>query len=214
MQKLQWKSLMGKTKFLICGGGGHSRVIISILKKQGSEVIGFFDTSSDSKNIGQIPFLGDYNEKIQPNVKIIIAIGNNNLRKNLSKNINHEFGKVIDKNSLISDDVKIGDGSQIIMSSTINTGTRIGNHCIINTNSSIDHDCNIDDFVHVAPGTTICGSVIIGECTLVGAGATILPNIKIGKNCIIGAGALVNKNVPDNSMILGIPGKIVSNEKK
>ena len=58
MQKLQWKSLMGKTKFLICGGGGHSRVIISILKKQGSEVIGFFDTSSDSKNIGQIPFLG------------------------------------------------------------------------------------------------------------------------------------------------------------
>tara|TARA_B100000925_G_scaffold284038_1_gene258558 strand:+ start:864 stop:1484 length:621 start_codon:yes stop_codon:yes gene_type:complete len=206
---------MEKTKFLIYGGGGgHSRVIISILEKQRKEIVGFFDTNSKLKDIGEIPFLGDYNEKIKPNVKILITIGNNNTRKKLSNIIKHHFGKIIDQNSLVSDNVSIGDGSQIITSSTINTGSRIGNHCIINTNSSIDHDCNIEDFVHVAPGATICGSVSIGECTLVGAGATILPNIKIGKNCVVGAGSVVNKNVPDNSLILGIPGKIFSNEKK
>ena len=80
------------------------------------------------------------------------AIGDNNIREKLTKIIKHPYGKVIDQNSVISKDVKIGDGAQIMMSSTINIGTRIGNHCIINTNSSIDHDCKVEDFVHVAPG--------------------------------------------------------------
>ena len=98
-----------------------------------------------------------------------------------------------------------------MMSPTINIGTQIGNHCIINTNSSIDHDCKVEDFVHAAPGVTVCGGVTIGG-TLIGANATILPNIKIG-NRLIGAGSIINKDVPNNSKVLGIKGKIVSNEK-
>ena len=213
-QKPQWKSLMDKTKFLIFGGGGHSRVIVSILEKLDKEILGFFDRNSKSKDINKIAFLGDYDDKFQPDVNIVIAIGNNNIREKLTKIIKHPYGKVIDQNSVISKDVKIGDGAQIMMSSTINIGTRIGNHCIINTNSSIDHDCKVEDFVHVAPGVTVCGGVTIGKGTLIGANATILPNIKIGKNCLIGAGSIINKDVPNNSKVLGIKGKIVSNEKK
>jgi len=51
----------------------------------------------------------------------------------------------------------------------------------------------------------------IGSNSLIGIGAVILNGAKIGKNCIIGANALVteNKVIPDNSLVIGSPGKIV-----
>ena len=49
--KQQWKNLMGKTKFLIYGGGGHFRVICSILEKDNVEIVGFFDRDNKSKKI-------------------------------------------------------------------------------------------------------------------------------------------------------------------
>jgi len=51
----------------------------------------------------------------------------------------------------------------------------------------------------------------IGDNSLVGMGATILNGAKIGKNCLIGAGALIteNKVIPDGSLVMGAPGKVV-----
>ena len=51
----------------------------------------------------------------------------------------------------------------------------------------------------------------IGDNSLIGIGAVILNNAKIGKNCIIGANALVteNKIIPERSLVLGSPGKVV-----
>ncbi|MFS4438468.1 gamma carbonic anhydrase family protein [Paracoccaceae bacterium GXU_MW_L88] len=51
----------------------------------------------------------------------------------------------------------------------------------------------------------------IGDNTLVGMGATVLNGAKVGKNCLIGAGALVTegKEIPDGSLVVGAPGKVV-----
>jgi carbonic anhydrase/acetyltransferase-like protein (isoleucine patch superfamily) len=51
----------------------------------------------------------------------------------------------------------------------------------------------------------------VGDNSLIGIGASVLNNAKIGKNCLIGAHALVpeGKEIPDNSMVLGSPGKVV-----
>jgi acetyltransferase-like isoleucine patch superfamily enzyme len=44
---------------------------------------------------------------------------------------------------------------------------------------------------------------------LIGTGATILPGVTVGKNAIVAAGAVVTENVPDNSIVAGIPAKII-----
>ena len=51
----------------------------------------------------------------------------------------------------------------------------------------------------------------IDDNTLIGIGSTILNKTKIGKNCIIGAHTLIteNKIIPDNSLVLGSPGKVI-----
>ena len=53
----------------------------------------------------------------------------------------------------------------------------------------------------------------IGDNSLIGIGAVILNNVKIGKNCIIGAKSLIteNKEIPDNSLVVGAPGKVIRN---
>lgn len=205
---------MVKTEYLIYGGGTHCRVIISILEKMGIPIGGIFDINSSLKHINNVQFFGSYSAQINPDSKLVIAIGNNNIREKISQTIQHPIGTIIDPETKVNKGVSIGEGSQIITSSTINVGTTVGKHCIINTNCSIDHDCKIKDFVHIAPGVTICGGVYIGKSTLVGAGATILPNIMVGENVIIGAGALVNNDIPDETKVLGIPAKIIDDERK
>jgi carbonic anhydrase/acetyltransferase-like protein (isoleucine patch superfamily) len=51
----------------------------------------------------------------------------------------------------------------------------------------------------------------IGDGSLVGIGSIILNRVKIGKNCLIGANTLIpeGKEIPDNSMVLGSPGKVI-----
>ena len=68
----------------------------------------------------------------------------------------------------------------------------------------------------IGPHVTIGHKVMlhgceIGEGSLIGINSVILNGVKIGKNCIIGANALLTegKEIPDNSMVLGSPGKVV-----
>ncbi|MER2606211.1 MAG: gamma carbonic anhydrase family protein [Siculibacillus sp.] len=69
---------------------------------------------------------------------------------------------------------------------------------------TIGADCTIGHKV------TLHGCTI-GDNTLIGMGATILNGAKIGSNCLVGAGALVTegKEFPDNSLIVGVPARVV-----
>lgn len=51
----------------------------------------------------------------------------------------------------------------------------------------------------------------VGDYSLIGIGAVVLNGVKIGRNCIIGANALITegKIIPDNSLVVGQPGKVV-----
>ncbi len=97
-----------------------------------------------------------------------------------------------------------GDNEMI----TVGAGSNIQENCVLHTDMgfplTIGKNCTIG---HKA---TLHGCTI-GDNSLVGMGATVLNGAKIGKNCLIGAGALVteNKIIPDGSMVLGSPGKVV-----
>ena len=54
------------------------------------------------------------------------------------------------------------------------------------------------------------GCIEIGDNVFIGAGAKILYDVKIGDNVIIAAGSLVNKDVPSNSVVGGVPAKVIS----
>lgn len=91
---------------------------------------------------------------------------------------------------------------------TIGRGTNIQENSVLHTDIgfplTIGQDCTIG---HKA----MLHGCEIGDCSLIGMGATVLNGAKVGKNCLIGACALIteNKVIPDNSLVMGSPGKVV-----
>ena len=210
--KQQWSRSMEETKYILIGAGGHASVVASCIEAMEGALICVFDSDTSIASMDDVENKGTYLPTEFPSAKLILAIGDNSIRKRLVPTIRHAIGTVIHPSALVDRLVSIGEGSQVLQGAIINRRTNIGKHCIVNTKASIDHDCTIGDFVHIAPGATICGGVQIAECSLVGAGATILPNVQIGKNVIVGAGAVVISSLPDNTTCVGVPGKIIRND--
>ncbi len=63
---------------------------------------------------------------------------------------------------------------------------------------------------YVGEDDVIYGKISIGKNTNIGWDVKVLPGVTIGENCIIGAGAVITKDVPDNSVVAGVPGRIVN----
>ena len=53
------------------------------------------------------------------------------------------------------------------------------------------------------------GRIKVGERSFVGCNSTIMPGVTIGKRCVIGAGSVVTKDVPDGSVVAGVPAKVI-----
>lgn len=90
----------------------------------------------------------------------------------------------------------------------IGEATNIQDGCVLHTDSgfpvSIGRDCTIGHRA-VVHGCTI------GPGTLIGMSATVLTGARIGAGCLVGAGALVTGNavIPDGSLVMGAPGRVV-----
>lgn len=109
----------------------------------------------------------------------------------------------------IAENVKIGNGTQILAHATVCVEVILGRSCIINTRASIDHECILGDGVHVCPGACLAGCVEVESGATIGTGAIILPRKKIGERAMVGAGAVVTKDVPPFSVVVGNPAVII-----
>lgn len=95
----------------------------------------------------------------------------------------------------------------------IDDGSNVQDCCVIHCDE--DHSVKIGKNVSIGHGAILHGATIEDNC-LIGINVTILNGARIGKGSIIGANALVttDMNVPENSLVLGIPGKVVKQDKK
>ena len=58
------------------------------------------------------------------------------------------------------------------------------------------------------------GTIEIGDNTFIGARSIIMYNVKIGKDCIIGSGSIVTRDIPDGSVAVGVPAKVIGKTDK
>ncbi|MDF3079017.1 MAG: epsM [Sphingobacteriaceae bacterium] len=194
----------------VFGAGGHAKVIIEILEESNITIAGLLDDNAELT-----AFLGykvSHQFSSVLNAKehlLIIAVGNNSIRKQISERSACSYATAVHKNSSVSRRSTIGEGTVMMAGTTVNSGTIIKKHVILNTNSSIDHDCVISDYVHVSPNVAIAGGVFIGEGAHIGIGASVIQGIRIGQWAVIGAGAVILNDVPDFAVVVGNPGKII-----
>lgn len=194
---------------LLCGGGGHAKVVLDCLLAANVPINGIFDNNPALKQVLGFPVIHTYQPGFSPNESLVIAVGNNTTRKRIAVTINHSFGTVMHPSALISAFATLGEGTVVFHQSVVQAGAQIGKHCIINTSASVDHDCVLEDFVHISPNATLSGNVTVGEGTHIGAGAVVIPGVTIGKWCVIGAGAVVIRHIPDFATAVGVPAKVI-----
>lgn len=95
-----------------------------------------------------------------------------------------------------NEEIRLGAGSNLQENSVCHTD--MGFPLVIGVGCTIGHKVMLH-------GCTI------GDNTLIGMGSTILNGARIGRDCLIGAGALITegKEIPDGSLVMGVPGKVV-----
>jgi len=97
---------------------------------------------------------------------------------------------------------------------TIGSGFYIGHFSgiFINARVIIGKNCNISQGVTIGQANRgkNKGYPILGDNIYIGPGAKIIGAITIGNNVAIGANCVVTKNIPDNSVVIGVPGHIIS----
>ncbi|MFV9567204.1 2,3,4,5-tetrahydropyridine-2,6-dicarboxylate N-acetyltransferase [Thermoanaerobacter mathranii] len=123
----------------------------------------------------------------------------------------------IEPGAIIRDKVKIGKNAVIMMGAVINIGAEIGENSMIDMNAVIGARGIIGKNVHVGAGAVIAGvleppssvPVVLEDNVLVGANAVILEGVRVGHGAVVAAGSVVTEDVPPNTVVAGVPAKIV-----
>lgn len=206
---------------LIVGAGGFAKEIFEIFHHHKDlNKIAFYDdvnTFQDDKIYGRFNLIQNLEEAKKyfkhNGYNFVLGLGNPYLRYKLYckfTKIGGVLTSTISDSSIIGHyNVDIGVGSNVLPASIFSNDVTLGKACIVYYNAVITHDCKIGDFVEISPSVNILGRVVVGNFCQLGAGSIILPDIKIGNNVVVGAGALVNKDIQDNSLVVGVPAKII-----
>jgi sugar O-acyltransferase (sialic acid O-acetyltransferase NeuD family) len=219
----RWRKVSIEQKNVIMwGASDQCRVNYPILRSLGVHVEALIDDT-----LGKLsPFEGvpiytgeeglDCFLKASPtkDLGFVVAIGNpyGHVRMKLHylmKNKNLMPVSFADPTALICKTAIYGEGLQIMPAVVVLNDVQIGNQCIINTRALVEHDCVLEDGVEIGPGAVLCGRVHVGENSWIGANATVRPRVTIGDNAIVGAGAVVVSDIPDNVVAVGVPARVI-----
>ena len=112
--------------------------------------------------------------------------------------------------------VKIGDDCEIFSSASLGGEpylVTLGNHVRVTTNVVfITHDGGVWVYRYLKKELEDIdrfGKITVGDNVHIGNNAVIMPNVKIGNNVIIGVGAIVTHDIPDNSIAVGVPARVI-----
>ena len=108
-------------------------------------------------------------------------------------------------------DVVIGDHTRIGIHCTVIGPVTIGSHVNLAqgiTVTALNHNFS-DPSLRIDEQGVSTKAVVIGDDVWIGANAVILPGVTIGSHVVVAAGAVVTKDVPANTLVVGVPAKVI-----
>ena len=210
----------------VYGASGFGKEVMPLVRQQyptlSQENFVFIDdgASEETLNGYQILNYNNFKNVSSANKAVVIAIANSVVREKLVQRLDEDKIQHLDiqaKNTVILDEVEIGEGSLLCPFTCLTSNIKIGKFFHANIYSYVAHDCVIGDYVTFAPGVKCNGNIHIEDHVYVGSGAVIKQGtpekpLVIGKGAVIGMGAVVTKSVPAGVTVIGNPARIL--EKK
>lgn len=190
---------------VLVGAGGHAKVVLSLARAAGYDVIGVCDpglAASGATEWRGLPVLGSDEALASLDRQTVgIAIGLGQMPGSTTRTAlfarleatGFRIPRLVHPSAIVDVSTVIADGVQVMAGVVLQADCRIGRDSTINTGARVDHDCEIGAHVHVAPGATLCGGVAVGDGAFIGSGATVIQQTTIGANAIVGAGATLRR---------------------
>lgn len=212
---------MNLQKVAIIGAGGHAREVLDVFDainamKPTYDIKGYIVDPEYSKPgilVNDKPILGGF-EWFLDNMDCatICAVGAPHQRFHLvnrAKALGISFCSVVHPSAIMTRWVSMGEGVVITAGCILTNNICIGDQVHINIGCTVSHDARIADFTTLSPGTHVSGNVVFEEGCFVGTGVNIIEKKTIGTWSIIGAGTAITADVPANSTVVGLPGKVI-----
>lgn len=202
---------------VIIGAGGHANVVADAAECCGRwRDIVLYDDAPGVVSRGPWRIAGTiadfFRDDTRRGVEVVVAIGENRRRLELLAQVlerGYMLAVVVHPRATVSRYASIGPGSVVFANAVVNIAAVIGRGSIINTGATVDHDCRLGEAVHISPGANLAGKVSVGDCSWIGIGACVREGIAIGRYAIVGAGAVVIRPLPDNTMAVGNPARLL-----
>lgn len=123
----------------------------------------------------------------------------------------------IEPGAIIREQVEIGANAVIMMGAVINIGAVIGDGTMIDMGAILGGRATVGKNCHIGAGAVLAGviepasatPVIIEDGVMVGANAVVVEGVHVGKNAVVAAGSVVLNDVPDNTVVAGVPAKVI-----
>lgn len=205
----------------IClGAGGHAKGLIEILGLDGRyELMGILDPRTDLYNgrILGLPILGGdellpalLERGIRHGLVGLGGVGHTGPRETLYRRV-VEYGlepvSVVHPSAIISGSARLGRGVNILAGVIVGADAEIGDNVIVNSGAIVEHDCTIENHSHLASGCMLGGGVRVLQGAHIGLGASVRQGICVGRRAVVAAGAVVVRDVPDQTVVAGVPAK-------
>lgn len=202
----------------VYGAGGHAQVVIDVLRSRGIRVRRQYNDNPANQHPATgnvLPGIRLAGSQIlsRMDLPIVLAVGRNGERAELSGMLTGRFEQAIHPSALIAPTATIGEGSVILHGAIVQPNATIGRQVLINTGASVDHDCVVGDFAHISPRAALSGHVSVGEGTHIGVGAVVIPKVTIGRWCRVGAGTVVIRDLPDHVTAVGNPARVLPDRR-
>lgn len=154
--------------------------------------------------------------KKEDNYFVVNTTGNWNYMRKKVNLLKGRKGKFV---SLIHPDidmnlVEVGNGCILPEGCVVGGNTKIGDFVTMRLKCLVSHDVVIEDYVFLGPGASIGGEATLKRGCFIGMGAVVMGGVTIGEGSTVGAGAVVTKDVAPGEVVVGVPAKPISKDKK
>jgi len=209
---------------VVIGAGGFGRETLDVIEAAnrasaplGMNVIGVVDDDPSDQSLERLrvrgyAHIGTIHDVLEaaPCRHFVLAVGSPSAKASIAA-VFCAAGwvavTVLHPDAVLGSQVRIGDGAVICGGVQVSTNSSIGMHVHLNPNATIGHDAVLGEFTSINPGAIISGEVEVGARTLIGAGAVVLQGLVIGHDSLVGASSCVTKDVPSDTVVVGIPAR-------